>query len=193
MCTENAILDSTKKAENRQQEQCNMLKCLRINTKFLCICCCEHLPFSHSDLRFSAGHTALHTRPNGGKAKCHSATLRRGSVGECGATAEGVNKRERREGRHGGGGRKGPRMSPTPPRPLCLTDEFKRDMVIACLQHSPNHKSLCQNKKKEKKMGKQSVGSVCVLVRVSVCVRAPMEENEKGEVKPDNERACKTQ
>lgn len=49
---------------------------------------------------------------------------------------EASKRRERRS--------TGQRMSALPPRPLCLTDEFKQDMVIVCLQHSPNHKSLCK-------------------------------------------------
>ena len=36
-----------------------------------------------------------------------------------------------------------------PIAPFCLTDEFKQDMVIACLQHSPNHKSRAEKKKWE--------------------------------------------
>lgn len=59
---------------------------------------------------------------------------------------------------------KGLRMSLQPPRPLFLADEFKQDMVIACLQHYPDHKSL------HKKNGKAIRWEDSSLLYVSVCV-----------------------
>ena len=71
---------------------------------------------------------------------------------------------------------KGPPTSSQPPRPLCLADEFKQDMVIACLQRSPNHKSLC---KKNGKAIKWEDSSLPVRFTVGV-------HGEKYEVKQHN-------
>lgn len=65
---------------------------------------------------------------------------KQGREGDRAATGAGLTSERAGEACWGGVCRgKGLRMSPLPPRPLCLTDEFKQDMVIACLQHSPNH------------------------------------------------------
>lgn len=63
---------------------------------------------------------------------------------------------------------KGLRMSPQPPRPLRLADEFKQDMVIACLQHYPDHKSLHKKNGKAIRWEDGSLLSVCQCVYVCV-------------------------
>lgn len=75
-------------------------------------------------------------------------------------------------------------MSPQPPRTLCLADEFKQDMVIACLQHSPNHKS--PSKKNGKAIRWEDVTG---LVRVREFVRVA---GRKNEGKRDERRANNT-
>ena len=93
-----------------------------------------------------------------------------------GEPEQGYHGREQRGGRVGrvcrGKGSPPTQMSPLPPRPLCLTDEFKQDMVIACLQHSPNHKSL---RKKNGKAIRWEEGFLCVCV----CTRERLRERER--------------
>lgn len=101
---------------------------------------------------FSAGRTALHIQSNCKKTKtkwrggnCAAFQCRWKKKRQCGRLEQGSTWARAGEAcRRGARRGKGLQMSPLPPRPLCLTDEFKQEMVIACLQHSPNHKSLCK-------------------------------------------------